>query len=212
MVTETKKNVERKEKFTQVCVWPGTIIKDAEIPDFEKFFKDEVSARVQYLETIKTLPDKNEDGTIIEDTGGRSDVFFAVHDDDVMGFSIPRLQFGIRWIEDVLGNEEKYSLYPDRVKDYCSWDYSGDGPEDNTFEKEPDENKPITDVNVKMVGEDGNAFAIIGRVTKAMRRAGVDKDIIEKYKNEAMSGDYNNLIVTTMKYCHIDENDDEDEE
>ena len=54
------------------------------------------------------------------------------------------------------------------------------------------------EVSVKLVGEDGNAFAILGRVQKAMRRAGVEKSDIDAYLKEATSGDYNHLLVTTM--------------
>jgi len=54
---------------------------------------------------------------------------------------------------------------------------------------------------VKLVGEDGNAFAILGRVRRAMKDAGWNKEAIEQFTNEATSGDYNNLLQTVMKYC-----------
>ena len=53
---------------------------------------------------------------------------------------------------------------------------------------------------VKLVGEDGNAFAILGRVMRAMKLAKVSPELIEQYRVEATSGDYNNLLVTTMKW------------
>jgi len=59
------------------------------------------------------------------------------------------------------------------------------------------------DINVKLVGESGNAFSIIGRVRKAMKRGGVDPAEIEKYSDEAMSGDYDNVLSTTMKYVEV---------
>ena len=31
--------------------------------------------------------------------------------------------------------------------------------------------KPITDVTVKLIGEQGNAFHILGKVSKALKRA-----------------------------------------
>lgn len=62
---------------------------------------------------------------------------------------------------------------------------------------------PITNVKVKLVGTDGNAFAIIGRVMQAMRRAKVEYSIIEAYKKEALSGDYDKLLETTMKYVEV---------
>lgn len=63
---------------------------------------------------------------------------------------------------------------------------------------------PKTDVTVKLLGEDGNAFNIMGRVAKAMRSAGVDPKIIEAYRAEAMSGDYNNLLRVTTKYVEVE--------
>lgn len=63
------------------------------------------------------------------------------------------------------------------------------------------------EVNVRLVGEDGNAFAIMSRVTAAMRRAGVDKADRDAYIAEAKSGDYDNLIRVTMETvtCDADE-------
>jgi hypothetical protein len=115
------KNIERKENFNQVCVWPGTIVGQDKIQDFEKFMLEEFDTRVQYLEEIKTYPDK-ENGKDVEGTGGRNDVFFAVYKEDTGKFAVPRLKMGIRWIEDVLdkGNYRD-KIYPERVFDYKTW-------------------------------------------------------------------------------------------
>ena len=56
---------------------------------------------------------------------------------------------------------------------------------------------------VKLIGEDGNAFFILAKVEAALRKARVPKDYIEKYRKEAMSGNYNNLLVVTSKYVEI---------
>jgi hypothetical protein len=56
---------------------------------------------------------------------------------------------------------------------------------------------------VRLVGEDGNAFAIMARVTNAMRKAKLDQKVIDDYVQEAMSGDYNNLLYTTMTYVRV---------
>ena len=53
---------------------------------------------------------------------------------------------------------------------------------------------------VALVGEDGNAFSIMGRVSKALQASGADDEYIKKYQQESMSGDYNNLLATAMKY------------
>lgn len=63
------------------------------------------------------------------------------------------------------------------------------------------------DVRVQLTGQDGNAFFIIGRVTKAARAAKVPKDSIDDYINEAMSGDYDHLLQVTMKYFTVNDLD-----
>lgn len=55
-------------------------------------------------------------------------------------------------------------------------------------------------VKVQLAGENGNAFSIMGRVTKAMRREGVDDKEIKAFQAEAMSGDYDHLLQTCMKW------------
>lgn len=55
-------------------------------------------------------------------------------------------------------------------------------------------------VKVALTGEDGNSFFIIGRVGKALRRAGVSSEEIEKFRNEATSGDYDNVLRTAMAW------------
>ena len=113
--------ITRKKNHNQVCVWPGTILPDDQIKVFVEYFAKQ-GYRIQYLETIMTSPDRGDTGHDIEGTGGRSDILFAVHDEDVWKFAIPRLQMGIRWIEDVLDNEEENrSIYPNRVKEYRTW-------------------------------------------------------------------------------------------
>jgi len=62
---------------------------------------------------------------------------------------------------------------------------------------------PITDIRLKLVGEDGNAFSIMGRARQALRRNG-RSDLIEAYTKEATSGDYTNLLGVTMRYFVVD--------
>ena len=70
---------------------------------------------------------------------------------------------------------------------------------------------PKTNIKVKLVGEDGNAFAIMGRVLKAMRRGGVSKEVMDQYKKEATSGDYDHLLCVTMEYVDEEYDDEEGE-
>ena len=59
------------------------------------------------------------------------------------------------------------------------------------------------EVQVKLVGEDGNAFAILGRVAQALRRAGVDRAEQDAYFAEATSGDYDHLLQVTMSWVSV---------
>jgi hypothetical protein len=58
-------------------------------------------------------------------------------------------------------------------------------------------------VKVKLVGEDGNAFLILGRVRNEMKKNNVPAEDINKFMAEATSGDYDNLLQTCMKYVSV---------
>ena len=60
------------------------------------------------------------------------------------------------------------------------------------------------EVQVQLTGNDGNAFAILGNCQKEARRAGLTKDQIDEFMNEAMAGDYDHLLQTCMKYFEVD--------
>ena len=51
----------------------------------------------------------------------------------------------------------------------------------------------------KLIGYDGNSFAILGKVMKALRVADYDS-LADECKNEATSGDYDNLLRVTTEY------------
>jgi len=98
--------------YKQLCVWPSALLDGSTIEDFVQFFKDELGVRVQFEAEIKTLPDLDEDENPISDTGGRTDIFFYIHEDDTHKFAIPRLTLGIRWWEDVIKyNNNSSHLY-----------------------------------------------------------------------------------------------------
>lgn len=59
-----------------------------------------------------------------------------------------------------------------------------------------------TDIKVKLLGEDGNAFHILGKVRQALKKGGYH-DLAEKYLEEAKTGDYDNLLRVTMEYVEI---------
>ena len=53
---------------------------------------------------------------------------------------------------------------------------------------------------VQLSGQDGNAFFIIARASMALRRAGVPREEITMFQEEAMSSDYDNVIQTVMEW------------
>jgi hypothetical protein len=61
------------------------------------------------------------------------------------------------------------------------------------------ESKP----KLKLVGEDGNAFAILGRAFSVARKAGWSKEKISQFQKEATSGNYDHLLQTCMKYFEV---------
>lgn len=63
-------------------------------------------------------------------------------------------------------------------------------------------------VEMKLVGEDGNAFAILGRFSGQAKRCGWSQEDINAVTQIAMSGDYDNLLQTVMTVSD-DRDDDE---
>jgi hypothetical protein len=58
-------------------------------------------------------------------------------------------------------------------------------------------------IEVRLTGNDGNAFAIIGKVNAALRKNGVSREEMDEFMEEAMSGDYNNVLLTCMKWVEV---------
>ena len=59
--------------------------------------------------------------------------------------------------------------------------------------------EPITNLKLKLVGEDGNAFMIMGRARQLLRRNG-RADLIEQFTKECTSGSYDHLLATCARY------------
>lgn len=56
---------------------------------------------------------------------------------------------------------------------------------------------------VQLSGDDGNAFLVVGRTAKALLRAGWTREQVAVFREEAMSGDYDHLLQTCMKYAEV---------
>lgn len=104
--------METNENFIQLCVWPGTNCTEKEAKNFENFMFETFLVRVKYKCNILTNPDIDENGNPIPNTGGRNDLFFYVHTEDIRIFAIKRLAYGIRWWEDVIKYNNNTHLYP----------------------------------------------------------------------------------------------------
>ena len=59
-------------------------------------------------------------------------------------------------------------------------------------------------IKVKLVGEDGNAFAIIAKVRQAMWEAGLPNPTITEFIRQATKGDYDHLLRTAMEWVEIE--------
>lgn len=59
------------------------------------------------------------------------------------------------------------------------------------------------EIKVQLTGEDGNAFAIMGAVQKALRKAGVPQTELDEYYKESTSGDYDHLLRTAMRWVSV---------
>ena len=56
---------------------------------------------------------------------------------------------------------------------------------------------------LKLIGEDGNVFNILGLAVREAKRNGWPKDKIERFQREATSGDYNRALQTCKEYFDV---------
>jgi hypothetical protein len=62
-------------------------------------------------------------------------------------------------------------------------------------------NDPVKKVKCRLAGTDGNAFALMGKFQSAARKAGWTAEEISKVLDDAMSGDYDNLLRVLSSHC-----------
>jgi hypothetical protein len=107
------KTEETVNDFTQLCVWPATIVGEDKVQEFEGWLQSEFGVRGKYKCELKTNSSLDPNGFPIPETGGRNDAFFYIHQDDINKFAVARLSYGIRWWEDVIKyNDTSTNLYP----------------------------------------------------------------------------------------------------
>lgn len=61
------------------------------------------------------------------------------------------------------------------------------------------EQKPV----VELVGQDGNAFVIMGLCQKAARRAGWTKEQVDAVMAEMRAGDYDHLLQVALTHFDV---------
>ncbi|MGI3213224.1 hypothetical protein ACROSR_19245 [Roseovarius tibetensis] len=59
------------------------------------------------------------------------------------------------------------------------------------------------DITVELVGHDGNAFSVLNRRRKAAQEVGLPEDEIAAFLAEAVAGDYDHLLQTTMRWFDV---------
>jgi hypothetical protein len=62
---------------------------------------------------------------------------------------------------------------------------------------------PKFNVKVKLVGTDGNAFALMGQVNRGLKKAGATADQVKEFMGDAMSGDYNHLLGVCCDWVDV---------
>lgn len=97
-------------EFNQLCVWPATMLGEETPKAFEKFMQKTFDVRVMFAEEVVTIPRPDRD-----EEGGRHDLLFYVHDEDITKFAIPRFTHGIRWWEDAISNPREAAIYAEEV-------------------------------------------------------------------------------------------------
>lgn len=108
---------------------------------------------------------------------------------------------------DEIEDDEEYDP-EDLVEISDEEDYNQEtGPyheDDIEAEPPPDMSAKFPNIHVKLIGRDGNAFAILGAVRKELRRGSVSDEDIKQFMDEATNGDYNHLLATCMKWVTVE--------
>lgn len=58
-------------------------------------------------------------------------------------------------------------------------------------------------IEVELLGYDGNAGYMITKVRKALRRGGVPGEEISEFSTDAVSGNYDHVLQTIMKWVEV---------
>ena len=60
------------------------------------------------------------------------------------------------------------------------------------------------DITVQLVGQDSNAYNLLGICRRAMKKADFPQSEIEAFTTEATSSDYNHLLMTCTEWFNVE--------
>jgi hypothetical protein len=61
------------------------------------------------------------------------------------------------------------------------------------------------EITAQLSGEDGNVFAVIGRVAAALKKGGVAKEEVDRFREAAMSSDsYDAVLRLCMEWVEVE--------
>ena len=64
-------------------------------------------------------------------------------------------------------------------------------------------NVKYPEIDVQITGQNGNAFIILSCVTTALKNNGISQEELDKFFNEATSGNYDHLIQTCCEWVNV---------
>ena len=59
-------------------------------------------------------------------------------------------------------------------------------------------------ITVQLVGQDSNAYNLLGICRRAMKRARLPESEIEAFTQEVTSSDYNHLLITCTEWFNVE--------
>ncbi len=60
------------------------------------------------------------------------------------------------------------------------------------------------DITVRLTSSEGNAFSILGKMIRALKRAKVSQDEIDQFQDDAISGNYDHLLQVCMEWVEVE--------
>jgi hypothetical protein len=162
-----------------------------QIQTIKDFFKEQDWATdVEYVTEWKTLA--GQDGE-----GGRNDTLLEITCDNNQIGKISVQRFGMgsnspRWLGDYVHNNKE--IIPPNTLENLYKQYAG-----RDYLESPKVDKP----KCKLVGTDGNVFALGGRVMSALRKAGQADKATEFSKKLFQCGSYDEALVLMQEYVEV---------